>query len=313
MNKILLALTLLAAGAGAFHSAHQYASQLQQKVRAADEAWQLHTQQLAAAQSEQATLTDRVRELKQNLAQSPAVTQSALWSALQTDRVDRLPPELRERLLEELGFNWQSAKDFIVVSKQTVRDLRMEAVRDGKLTDVTATVLALTPEERGQIEAAAERVMTDFKEWMLAHVERTEPKDDVLAQYALPKDPAMSRSISNSFAIAVFGALGRERAELILPSAQKWMKSMGLYDCDARPPRIFVKRSLKGNEQRLEIEITSQNGGGNTYSGELSNHPQWGFDPYGAFPRAFRIIFPNGWPDVARREGFELPEKSQKK
>ena len=111
----------------------------------------------------------------------------------------------------------------------------------------------------------------------------------------------------------LFRSAGRERAELILPSAQKWMKSMGLYDCDARPPRIFVKRSLKGNEQRLEIEITSQNGGGNTYSGELSNHPQWGFDPYGAFPRAFRIIFPNGWPDVAKREGFELPEKSQKK
>ena len=313
MNKILLALTILSAGAGGLVTSRESTIQLQHEANAAREVWLAETQRVAAAHSEQAGLAKRIRNLKQALAQSPAVAENELWSALQKNRADRLPPELRESLLEELRFNWQSSKDFIVVSKQTVRDLQMEAVRDGKLTDVAATVLTLTPEERGQIEAAAERVMTDFKEWMLAHVERTEPKDDVLAQHALPKDPAMSRSISNSFATAVSDAAGRERAELILPSAQKWMKSMGLYDCDARPPRIFVKRSLKGNEQRLEIEITSQNGGGNTYSGELSNHPQWGFDPYGAFPRAFRIIFPNGWPDVARREGFELPEKSQKK
>ena len=30
--------------------------------------------------------------------------------------------------------------------------------------------------------------------------------------------------------------------------------------------------------------------------------------PYQEFPRAFRAIFPGGWPDLAQREGFELPK-----
>ena len=29
--------------------------------------------------------------------------------------------------------------------------------------------------------------------------------------------------------------------------------------------------------------------------------------------KALRLIFPNGWADVAKREGFELPPEPQKK
>ena len=128
MKKILLALTILAVGASAFHAARQDAAQLQQNVQAANEAWQIHTQQLAAAQTEQAGLTERVRELKQTLAQTPAAADITLWTALQTNRADRLPRQLRERVLAELGFNWQSSADFIVVSKETVRAIGMQAI-----------------------------------------------------------------------------------------------------------------------------------------------------------------------------------------
>jgi hypothetical protein len=31
------------------------------------------------------------------------------------------------------------------------------------------------------------------------------------------------------------------------------------------------------------------------------------------FPKAFRPIFPNGWADVAEREGFELPKETEPK
>ena len=98
----------------------------------------------------------------------------------------------------------------------------MTAVRKGQLTDAADAALALTPEERGQVEAALERVKTDFRDWVLAHVERSDTTDEVLARYTLPKDPAVSQSISNAFTVAVYGALGRERAELVLPTAQDW-------------------------------------------------------------------------------------------
>jgi hypothetical protein len=166
MNKILLALIILSAGAGVLRTAHQSTARLQHEAKVTREAWLAQTQWIAVAQSEQAGLTERIRELKQALRQAQAVKENTLWSALQTNRADRLPPELSERLLEELGFNWQSSPDFIVVSKQTLRDLHLRGqMPDGKLTDLAATVLALTPAERGQVEAAVAGVKTDFRDW----------------------------------------------------------------------------------------------------------------------------------------------------
>ena len=310
MKKILLVITFLATGAGAFHAARQHATQLQQKVQAVNESWQIHTQQLAVAQSEQIALTERIRELRETLAQSRPVTENALWTALQTNRADRLSPELRQRVLAELGFNWKFSPDFVVVSKQAVRDLQMRAVYlGGELADAAATVLTLTSAERGQVEAALQRVERDFKDWVLSHVERGEPANDVLAHYTLPQAPAMSQSISNSFAAAITGALGHERAELILPTAQDWMKRLNLYDCDDKPMIMIVRRSGANGEARLTVEVSLPNVRGGFRPRDLLNS----FGEFVPFPEVYRIVFPNGWADVAKREGFELPADSEKK
>jgi hypothetical protein len=298
MSKILLSLTLLGAGAGAFLTARQSTSQLQHEANATREAWLAQIQLVATAQRDQAGLIEHVRELKQTLAQPPAVAESALWSALQTNRAGQLAPELRERLLEELGFNWESSEDFIVVSKETVRDIHMAVIGDGKLTDIAATVRALTPDERGQVEAAMQRVQTDYRDWALAHVERSEPKDDVVAQYTMPGDPAMLESLYINFTNGVLEALGRERAELITASAWSGVRGKP----SDKPTTMIIKRYLAGNEQRLKVQIQDQ---------WPENSPKDLWQVY--FPEVFLPIFPNSWDDVAKREGFELPEKSQEK
>ena len=161
-------------------------------------------------------MAERIRELKASLAQSQPVAENALWSMLQTNRADNLPPELRERVLEELGFNWQSSPDFIVVTKQTVRDTAKGwMLRRGKLSEVAATILAMTPEERGQVEAVIQRAQADYNDWALAHVERREPKNGNLADYFLPGDPAMEQSIRTNFDAGLLAALGEERAKIM--------------------------------------------------------------------------------------------------
>jgi hypothetical protein len=35
--------------------------------------------------------------------------------------------------------------------------------------------------------------------------------------------------------------------------------------------------------------------------------------PYQPFAEAFLPLFPNGWPDLAQREGFELPKGFRKR
>jgi len=309
MNKILLAVAILCAGAGGFLTARQSTTQFEHEANVTREAWLTQTQLVAAAQSDQAGLIEHVRELKQTLKQTQALGENAVWSALQTNGARQFTPELREQLLEELGFNWQSSEEFIMVSKQTLREIQMSAIEGGKLTDVAATVLAMTPEERGQVEAAVQRVQTDFKDWVLAHAERSDPKDDVIAHYSLPDNTIMRQSISNNFVTGIFAALGRERTELIMPSTRNWMISPLGLGLGKYPTTLIIRRYVSGNEQRLNVQVvnsimTPNQSGGDIYPIDLLQH---------SFPSAFLPLFPNGWADIAKREGFELPKEFQEK
>jgi hypothetical protein len=71
---------------------------------------------------------------------------------------------------------------------------------------------------------------------------------------------------------------------------------------------MIVSHDLAENEQRLKIQLNQESR--NSRSEDLWLGPKKGFAP---FPRAFRILFPNGWADMAEREGFELPAEDQKK
>src|SRR5262249_55548438 len=104
MIKTLLASAILTAGAGAIITARQSTAQVQREANAVRAHWIAQTQLVAAAQTEQAHLAERARALKQSLRQLPAGEENAVWSAIQTNLPDHLTPELRERLLEELGF-----------------------------------------------------------------------------------------------------------------------------------------------------------------------------------------------------------------
>jgi hypothetical protein len=305
MNKLLLAVTIFGIGAGVFIPARRSTIQRQCEANAAREAWLSQTQLLAAAQSDRASLVERVRGLKQSLARSKPGGEYEVWAALQTNPTTQLTPELRERLLEELGYNWRSSDEFIVVSKKTLRQIQMFGlVNGGKLSNVAAAVLAITPGERAQVQAAIQRVQTDFKEWALAHTERSEPNDDVLADYTLPNDPAMS--ISKAFATAVFEGLGKERADLFLPGARSWMvDEIGLLDNTAR---MIIRRGPAGNEQRLKIQVPLPTGTSSSHD-LLDEH----YGKFRGFPRAFLPLFPKGWADVAKRDGFELPKEPQEK
>jgi hypothetical protein len=178
----------------------------------------------------------------------------------------------------------------------------MGATRDGKLADIAATVFAMTPGERGQVEAAMQRVPADFKDWAASHTERSEPKGDVVAQYTLP--PAMS--VSNNFASGVSDALGPERAELIMPAVRNWMLSIGIRD---EPATLVVKHYPAGNEQRLRFEVFKSFAPTNV--AQLMMRAD--VSPHYPFPESFRPFFPNGWADLAKREGFELPGEPEKK
>ncbi len=301
MKKILLALTILSAGAGAFHLGRLSTGHLQEEAGTLREAWMDETQRLATAQAEGAGLTERVGELKRTLAATRSAPENRLWSALQTNRADRLPEDLQARVREEFSFSWPSFKDYILVSKPAVRGLGLRVLQpDGKLNDVAATTLVITPEERAGLEAAIEQTKTDFKDWALAHVQRAEPAGDVVASYSLPGDTNTMRSIRTNFFTAASRVIGQERTDLIRDTAVEWMQEMGV---SGRSTKLTIRREMVGDAQRLKVEMREN---GYDKSAYLPL-------PGREFPKALQPLFPNRWTDLAEREGFELPPKPQKK
>jgi hypothetical protein len=65
------------------------------------------------------------------------------------------------------------------------------------------------------------------------------------------------------------------------------------------PTTLTVKRHQAGH---LNVEVGNAHG---SMSTEVS--------PYQPFPTAFAPLFPNGWTDLAAREGFELTKDFQAK
>ena len=121
-----------------------------------------------------------------------------------------------------------------------------------------------------------------------------------LAKYTLPFDPQFSQSLSNEFAGGVIAALGAERGELMLDYASSWMLDLGIR---GRAATILTIKRPSAGQERLPFELRTPDGG--TMYTDVS--------PYQPFPEAFRPVFPGGWSDLAKRDGFELPKEFQRK
>lgn len=295
MKKVLLALIILSAGAGAFQIARQSTNRLREESETLRQALTVETQHVAAAQSEQGGLGARGGELKRTLAMTQPARENELWSALQTNRADRLPDKMQQRLWEEFGFTWESFKEYIVVSKNTVRKLDVRFLEsNGQLNDAALAALAITPEERGRVEAAIEQAKGDFKDWVLAQVRRDEPGGDVLARYNLAANAAAARGLTTNFFNSVTQSIGEQRMGLIRNTADQWMKEMGVTE---RSTQLTIRREMVGDEPRFRIE-RRQNGGNRLAALPLKDDD---------FPKALQPLFPKGWADLAEREGIELP------
>ena len=298
MNRVLLALTILGAGASGLMMAHQSTTRLTRETTANRAAWLIETQLLAAAQSDQGDLAARIRELKTTLAQSQPIPENSIRTAFQKrkGRGDWLPPELRQSALEEFGFNWQTSPDYIVVTKQAVRDTGAWMLEGAKLSDVAAVILAMTTEESSQIEEALQRAQADFNDWATAHVERKEPTPSELAHYVMPGDKT---KISDKLAAGISAAIGTNRWAFMKNSRRgNWVfENVGIGVDGAN---FIIKRELTKEGPRLYAEIKVFFGPG-SYDGRS------GYLPEAEFPAAFRPVFPNGWIDLAKREGFEWP------
>jgi hypothetical protein len=323
MKRALLAIIILAAGTTVYCALRSATAGARQELAVQRAAWQTQTQQLARLYLEKQQVTERITVNKQLFAALPPLPalQQLEQKVLAGDSLTNLSAAESEQLLAELGFNWNTTGDYLIISKKSLDGISYNGMKGAKLSTAARETLAISPAEQSVIETMTGQLNKERTAWAKDHVQRTEPSGDVLAQYSLPVDEAFSRNQYEVYTNGIFSALGEQRAQWLEDQSQDWMQAAGLYSgpnlskvpkeildtlpVDAyqpQPTTMKLERYKSGDDWHLNV--TLQQGGGTMTTS---------VNPWQPFPEAFRAIFPGGWKDLAATEGFELPAEFNKK
>ncbi len=276
------------------------ANRAQRQLRSDQQVWQTSTQRLAELEVARDTLSGHTRQLKREVRELESrVSVESPWLAmLDTNRLAALAPEMREQLLSELGLDWHSSDQWLIVSKATLASVRMGAIQRDALTAAACAVLAISPGERQQLDSALARVREAHANWARANVQRERASDDTLVRYTLPSDLAFAQGLTNDLFSTFAATLGRQRATLLERYSSDWV-NLETGFLGGATNRLIV---LRGEDSTGSTQLMYELNRGALTQGASPIRP-------GAyFPSEFRAIFPGGWPEVAQREGFELPE-----
>ena len=319
MKRAFIAILILTTGTTVFCAFCNTTKNTKQYLAAQRTAWQTQTQQIAQLRFEQQQLTEHLDDTKQLLAAQlpvPALTQLE-EKILSGASLQNLSAAESEQLLAELGFNWNTTGDYIIVSKKSLEGISFAGMRGVKLTTAAIETLAITPDEQAAIEAMIRQLGDVRAVWVKEHAKRTEPNGDVLAQYTLPPDAELSQNQMAMFTNGIFSTLGEQRGQWLQDHSVGWMQDVGLLtgpfiskippeyleampatDYQAQPTTLTIKRYQAGDDWRINCTMQQA---GNTMS--------YGITPWQPFPEAFQPLFPGGWKDLAKQEGFELPKE----
>ena len=313
MKRIVLSLLIISAGSAMFCVARQVTASVERDLADRQAALSAQREQFNQAETDKQELAKRSRELKFQLAGSAGETvANAHGTELAALERGALMPDGSEQLLATLGFSWNTSPNFVVVSKETLTNLSLAAIQDQKLTAAACGTLAITSEERAKMEGLIARVSAQYDSWVLTHYQRDEPASNVVAQYELPLDPEFSTGISNEFMVGTTEVLGAERARLLANYSVGWMSDVGMQPVTGRT--MAAPMDVGPLVLTVKIEATNRTPSYTDYKyaydlhqGVVVNLSRWYITPKQDLPVRFRPLFPNGWADMAKREGFELP------
>lgn len=292
MIRIWTGFTILAAGAGMSWSIHAGMEHAQTEAIRLRSVCEQQAQLVAKARIQLDEMEKRFRELKDAVDAEESAQASSLRLIPAMGRTN-LSADEAEQLLAQLGFNWNTTGDYVVISKSTLQSVDLSAIDATGLTDVGCGVLAITPEERASINSLAQQLSRQYAEWLADHLRRETPSGNEVARYAIPEDPAFSMSLSNKFTSGISAILGDERGTLLRGYSLLWMAERGM--SYTGPMTLIVSRYPDSlTDLRYSIQLPNRDPSPGRILGA------W-------FPPAFRPAFPGGWKDISVREGFQLP------
>jgi hypothetical protein len=295
MNKFLLILGFACACAFCVSIFHRQAVRSDSVGVVTEQQSVVLKSQLEQTRARLAGLRAEVQEKKRRLADAlPQSGPSPELVRLLEGKQLRAPTAALAELRQQLAIGWDTSPDYVLVNKCVLSQLDFSRLDFGKRpTDTACQLLGLSVPEQTALSAALQRAHDD---WQAPAVERTEPHGDIVAQYAVhAPDADAEMSLSNHLAAAIVGAVGAERAELLLPATwREFRDDLGSMEAET----LIVRRTADNGESDLVWET---NRGNRTSTGPVR---------YAYYPSSwFLTAFPGGWKTLAEREGFELPAK----
>lgn len=295
MNKLIFLILAAGAGTSGYAVWNGAARQSRANIQALAQRQQAATSDLAHAQNTLVSLRAEVRSKQEQLraAGRHANISPEMMAILNGDN----KPGQRKgwaELRQELSLGWDASPDYVLVSKQAIKDVWFNKLNlNGRLTGDSIELLNLTPDEQVAMKVVLDRVRAG--QWL--NVKNTTPIGDsaIAAQLTLvPPDPEFQAAQSNTFTAGVTAAIGSERAELFLKDA--WREYVN--DLSPQQTEVMTLRWVQTDGQPdLVCEVAS---GQNVSTSPVR---------YGLYP-AFPLLklFPHGgWQEMAQSMNFQLP------
>ena len=250
---------------------------------------QASLRQAIAAQQGQALLASQLPRL------SPALTD---W--LLATNFSKLPHSLVAELRASLALPPNLSADCVLISKPSLQALQPRGPgRDDKLPDALCGILSLSPDQRQDIEAALSDSHAEFSDWAKQNLQRQGPQGDELVRYTIPPNDA-ANAITNRLMAKLSETLGDERTELFYQFADGWFEVQNGYLGTVTNTLSVLRKVDDHGQPRFLYHLTREGPQSSLGEGPNLIQPQF-------FPPAWLNVFPGGWAEVARREGFDLP------
>lgn len=263
------------------------------------------TNALAKEQIEQASLRQAIvaQQGQVLLASQQPHLSPALTDWLLATNFSKLPHSLVAELRAILALPPNLSADSVLISKPSLLALEPRGPgRDDKLPDALCGILSLPAEQRQDIEAALSDSRAEFSDWARQNLQRQGPQGDTLVRYTIPPNDA-ANAITNRLMTKLSETLGDERTELFYHFADGWFQVQNGY-LGTVTNTLSVFRKVGDNGQpALLYHLTREGPQSSMGEGPGPIQPQF-------FPPAWRNVFPGGWAEVARREGFDLPAQA---
>jgi len=261
------------------------------------------THACAEAEAQQAVLRQNISTQK---AQSLVVGQEAHLSPALIDwllagNFSEVPDSLVAELRSALDLPPNPSADFVLVSKASLRRLQPRSPgRNDVLSGSLCALLALSPEQRHEIETALSNSRREFSEWARQNLQRDGPQGDTLVRYTIPAANDPDDSITNRLMAKLSALIGPERTDLFCSFADTWFQIETGWLGSVTNTLSVLRRPGSDGQPALFYHLTREGPHSALGEGPGPIQPQF-------FPPVWRNVFPGGWPEIAQREGFELP------